>query len=163
MGCISGPELAAAVSNAGGLGFLGVAPMTPEEAEIAIKETKRLTDKPFGIDFGVMRFFGSEEFETEKVLEKVPAEHKEFMNKIKAEWGIPLKKRKVRPFTTPQIIERLVELTISEKIPVFASAVGNPAWAVPALHEAGIKVIAPVGNVKQARAVAHTEKLNGIK
>lgn len=50
MGDASGPELAAAVSNAGGLGVLGGATCTPEVLDEWISRTKRLTDRPFGVD-----------------------------------------------------------------------------------------------------------------
>lgn len=50
MNWITEPDLVAAVSNAGGLGILAVARCTPEETRNLIKETRKLTDKPFGIN-----------------------------------------------------------------------------------------------------------------
>src|ERR1035437_1746453 len=44
------PELAAAVSNAGGLGFLGVNYLTPQQIEEAVNRTRRLTQKVFGVN-----------------------------------------------------------------------------------------------------------------
>jgi len=44
------PELAAAVSNAGGLGFLGVNYLTPRQIEEAINRTRRLTKNIFGVN-----------------------------------------------------------------------------------------------------------------
>ena len=49
-GPISGPELVAAVSNAGGLGVLGCVFMAPHEMDEMIRKTRSLTDKPFGVD-----------------------------------------------------------------------------------------------------------------
>jgi nitronate monooxygenase len=44
-------ELAAAVSNAGGLGIItGLTQKTPEELDAEIKKCKSLTDKPFGVN-----------------------------------------------------------------------------------------------------------------
>jgi predicted TIM-barrel fold metal-dependent hydrolase len=40
----------AAVSNAGGLGILGAATCGPDQLRAWIAETRRLTDKPFGVD-----------------------------------------------------------------------------------------------------------------
>jgi enoyl-[acyl-carrier protein] reductase II len=51
MGFVALPELVAAVSNAGGLGVLGVAPEPPPAVGIRIGQIRALTDKPFGIDF----------------------------------------------------------------------------------------------------------------
>jgi len=50
MGNISNPKLAAAVSNAGGLGTIGCGTMTPEEVEERIVATKQLTQKPFALN-----------------------------------------------------------------------------------------------------------------
>ena len=50
MGPIAGPELVAAVSNAGGLGVLGCTSMSPEQVRAVIRRTRELTDRPFGVD-----------------------------------------------------------------------------------------------------------------
>lgn len=50
MGWVSGPRLTAATCNAGGLGILASATMTYDELEAAIKKTKQLTSKPFGVN-----------------------------------------------------------------------------------------------------------------
>lgn len=44
------PELAAAVSNAGGLGSIGAGYMSPEDMESCIKKIHSLTDKPFSVN-----------------------------------------------------------------------------------------------------------------
>jgi len=44
------PKLVSAVSNAGGLGMIGAGYMTPEALDAAIKETRRKTDKPLGVN-----------------------------------------------------------------------------------------------------------------
>jgi len=44
------PKLTSAVSNAGGLGMLAIEHLSPEEAKEQIREIKRLTDKPFGVN-----------------------------------------------------------------------------------------------------------------
>ena len=49
-GPVSGPELVAAVSNAGGLGVLGCVFMAPDRMDEMIRRTKSLTDRPFGVD-----------------------------------------------------------------------------------------------------------------
>ncbi len=51
MAWISFPPLVAAVSNAGGLGILGSAFMSPDELSQNISMIKQLTDKPFGVNF----------------------------------------------------------------------------------------------------------------
>jgi NAD(P)H-dependent flavin oxidoreductase YrpB (nitropropane dioxygenase family) len=43
--------LAAAVSNAGGMGTLGAAMLPPEGLRQMVQQTRQLTNKPFGVDF----------------------------------------------------------------------------------------------------------------
>jgi enoyl-[acyl-carrier protein] reductase II len=50
MGGVSFAELAAAVSNAGGYGVLGMAGRSPEFIRDEMRKVRRLTDKPFGVD-----------------------------------------------------------------------------------------------------------------
>jgi len=50
MNWITTPKLVAAVCNAGGLGILATAAYTPEETRKHIREIRKLTKKPFGIN-----------------------------------------------------------------------------------------------------------------
>ena len=50
MGGVSLSKLAAAVSNAGGLGIIGAAGLEPETLRDEIHKTRDLTDKPFAVD-----------------------------------------------------------------------------------------------------------------
>jgi NAD(P)H-dependent flavin oxidoreductase YrpB (nitropropane dioxygenase family) len=50
MGYVSGPQLAAATSSAGGLGLIASATMSLAELEKAIEETARRTAGPFGVN-----------------------------------------------------------------------------------------------------------------
>ena len=51
MNYVAYPSLVAAVSNAGGLGILGASAMNPDDLRKNIKQTRELTDKPFGVNF----------------------------------------------------------------------------------------------------------------
>ena len=51
MGWVATPELVAAVSNAGAIGFLAAATLPPEDVEAEITKVKALTDQPFGVNF----------------------------------------------------------------------------------------------------------------
>ena len=50
MAGVATPELAAAVSNAGGLGGLGAGASSPEDTRRMIEATRALTDRPFNIN-----------------------------------------------------------------------------------------------------------------
>ena len=49
----STPELVAAVSNPGALGFLGVGYLTPYQIDLEIRKVKELTNQPFGVNLFV--------------------------------------------------------------------------------------------------------------
>ncbi len=51
MGWVATPELVAAVSNAGAIGFLAAATLRPEAVEAEIEKVKALTPQPFGVNF----------------------------------------------------------------------------------------------------------------
>ena len=50
MAWVAEHRLAAAVSNAGGLGLIGAASAPPEIVREEIRKAKELTDKPFGVN-----------------------------------------------------------------------------------------------------------------
>lgn len=68
-------ELAAAVSNAGGLGQITAATLrTPERLREEIQKVRTLTDKPFAINFAIARHDGNYQALLEVAIEeKVPA------------------------------------------------------------------------------------------
>lgn len=67
----SGWKLAAAVSNAGGLGLIGAGSMNPELLREHIKKCKAATNKPFGVNVPLL-FKHSEEMINVIIEEKVP-------------------------------------------------------------------------------------------
>jgi len=51
MGWVATPELVAAASNAGAIGFLAAATIRPEDVADEIEKVKALTSRPFGVNF----------------------------------------------------------------------------------------------------------------
>lgn len=51
MGWVATPELVAAASNAGAMGFLAAATIRPEDVAGEIEKVRALTDRPFGVNF----------------------------------------------------------------------------------------------------------------
>jgi len=68
-------ELASAVSNAGGLGQITAATLrTPENLRSEIRKVRKLTDKPFGVNFAIAKYNGQyEELLEVTIEEQVPA------------------------------------------------------------------------------------------
>ena len=78
----SGWRLAAAVSNAGGLGLIGAGSMHPEVLQEHIRKCKQATEKPFGVNVPLMypqieeinkkypQFAGMNQIDVERLIER---------------------------------------------------------------------------------------------
>jgi enoyl-[acyl-carrier protein] reductase II len=71
MSWISTPKMVAAVSNAGGLGILATGPLSSTQTREAIKDIRKLTDRPFGANATLM-FPGAAENAKVLLQEQVP-------------------------------------------------------------------------------------------
>jgi len=157
---IARAELVAAVSNAGGLGVIGGAAMSPDELRQEIRKVRDLPDKPFGVDLllptvGQLPSTGSGgSGAPANWRELVPGAVREFVLQLKRRFGLPDAGPESTPRFAPDYIQRQMEVVLEERVPVFASGLGNPAPFVPQLHRNGTRVMALVGNVKNARRVA---------
>jgi NAD(P)H-dependent flavin oxidoreductase YrpB (nitropropane dioxygenase family) len=108
-------ELAAAVSNAGGLGIItGLTQRTPEKLKAEIERCKDMTDKPFGVNLTFL------------------------------------------PAITPPDYPGLIEVIVKAGVKVVETAGNNPQKYLPALKEAGIKII------HKCTAVRHALKAESI-
>jgi len=153
-------ELAAAVSNAGGLGVIGGAALSPEELRQEIRKLRDLTDRPFGVDLLLPALGqlppapGGGGGAPASWRELVPGEVREFVLQLKRRFELPDVAQQAQPRFAPDHIRRQMEVVLEERVPVFASGLGDPAPFVPDLHRNGTRVIALVGNVRNARRVA---------
>ncbi len=153
MGGASTPELAAAVSNAGGLGILGAAAQGPDELSEWIKRTRELTDKPFGVDTllpSTVPSSGS----TSQFRAELPQGHVDFARNFKQRYGIPdpdrtAARRGGMAFSREFFLKQ-IEVVLDEKVPVYVSGLGDPGFMVKDAHARGMKVMAVAGAVKHA-------------
>lgn len=152
---VSIPELAAAVSNAGGLGFIAGGGVTGDDLREWIRRMRSLTDKPFGVNI-VMPGGVPESGNPEDLKSMIPPEHVAFVKKLMKEMGIPKPKEKRESMFvhTRESIRGQVEILLDERVPVISVGLGNPGEIVPEAHRRGMKVIGLVGNVRNARRVA---------
>lgn len=158
MGGPAGPTLAAAVSNAGGLGVIGATGMSPERLLAAIRKIRDLTDQPFGVDLLLpgdiaRRTPGAHPEKHERPT--IDERHRKFVGALAEEWDLPDEpERPRRTGFGVGALDQQMEILFEERVPVFAAGLGDPGTLVDAAHERGIKVLALVGNVKNARRVA---------
>jgi len=159
MGRVSGAELVAAVSNAGGLGVLGASVWTLEEMRAEIRKVKELTDKPFGVDLlfpGMAQSPPSGQtgtITTSSIKSILPKEQLDFVESLKVELGLPEVEVEVRIPTVMRPKES-AEILFEEEVPFFVSGLGFPEWLEPEAHAHGMKMIHLVGNVRNARRAA---------
>lgn len=168
MGGASVPALAAAVSNAGGLGVLGAAACSPDQLRSWIRETRKLTDKPFGVDTllpaSVRRDTspqsGAPPESPMALLEEYQQFTRDFMERehlpqvdaaaaMRAAGAPELGNTGLRLFSR-EFFEAQMEVVIEEKVPVYAAGLGNPEPWMDRLHANGTKVMAVIGKVKHA-------------
>lgn len=147
MAGVTTPALAAAVSNAGGLGSLGVGAMNAEGARKVISETRALTDKPFNIN----------------VFCHQPAQADEGGERQWLSWLAPyFEKYGATPpaslseiYTSFLVDPAMLELFLEEKPAIVSFHFGLPSADVIAeLRKAGIKLLASATNLEEAAQVA---------
>jgi len=154
-------DVTAAVSNGGGIGVLGVTGMTRDEMRAEVEWLRKHTDKPFGLDL-LLPQANPEKGSHEELMAKIPRENIEFMENLRKELGLPdgyVFKRSddtMNLGTGGTLTSQMEQVdAICEFQPdVFAGGLGMNPEAVAKCHEAGIKVVSLVGNVRQARRVA---------
>ena len=156
MGPIAGPDLVAAVSNAGGLGVLGCTSMTPDEMRIVIRRTRELTARPFGVDLILPARLEQTGVRASDVADRIPPEHWEVARRIAGELGVesPAAPGGGQRNALGTDAEAQVAVVLEEQVPVFVGALGTPAAFASRLHDAGIVVMSVVGSTKQAIQVA---------
>lgn len=122
MARVSGGRLAAAVSNAGGLGVIGGFQYTPDQLREIIAEMKdnfARPDMPFGVDLALPQIGGNA--------------------------------RKTNHDYTGGKLDELIDITIESGACLFVSAVGvPPKYVIDKLHDKGILVMNMVGHPKHA-------------
>lgn len=90
------PEVAAAVTNAGGVGVLGAGwgndPKGPEALRERIRMVKKAVgDRPFGVDL-ILPASVPDEATPEAMAAMIPEEHRRFARTIKEEYAIPTRR-----------------------------------------------------------------------
>jgi NAD(P)H-dependent flavin oxidoreductase YrpB (nitropropane dioxygenase family) len=158
-------ELAAAVSNAGGLGVMGGVAYSPDVLRAEIRKIRSLTTKPFGVDLLLAPNFllprGSSRAAAAPRVDRLPKAHLEAIERIAASLGIELKQAPPEAGGAGDWLKpgqswagSQIEVLLEEEVPVFASGLGTPKPFADALHANGTTILSLVGTVRAARQVA---------
>jgi nitronate monooxygenase len=138
------PELAAAVSNAGGLGAWGGAYAKPEEIAAAIRRIRELTDRPFSVNLFAGGYEPDRRVDPHPMLEIVGAAH--------ARLGLP---PPVLPSVPRNPFDEQLEAVLAERPPGFSFTFGVPSPAqIGALKHRRIFVAGTATTVEEARRLA---------
>ena len=134
------PALVAAVSEAGGLGTLGAAYMTPQQIREAIHAIRDLTDKPFGVNL-----FIPEDFDATQPIEDTVASA---LNEVRRELDIPESPQVTR---FQESFAEQLQVVLEEVPAVFSFTFGMlDARSLQALKQKGVTVIGTATTVREA-------------
>ncbi|HTD51803.1 MAG TPA: nitronate monooxygenase [Thermoanaerobaculia bacterium] len=149
---IAGPELAAQVSNAGGLGILAGLLAKGEDLRVQIRRVRELTDRPFGVNLWLHSELRPPVDPAVLAPERVRAVQ-EALNVFRRRLGVA--ESTARPAPTPDTFDEAFEVILEERVPVFSTGLGEPdATRIARCHERGIRVLTMVATVEDARRVA---------
>jgi nitronate monooxygenase len=133
----STPELAAAVSNAGGLGFLAAGYLPPDKLRDQIRRTRELTDEGFGVNLFVL--------EARAVDDAALAAYARELERYGVELG--------KPLYDDDSFAQKIELLIDERVAVVSATFACPPPAtIEALQSAGSEVWVTVTSPEEAVA-----------
>ncbi|MGI5121749.1 nitronate monooxygenase [Marinactinospora thermotolerans] len=140
-GGASTPALVAAVTRAGGLGFLAAGYRTAEETAAQIRELRSLTDAPFGVNLFVP---GPDTADPDTV-----AAYRARLEPEARRLGVELGPARWHD----DAFAEKVDLLAADPVPVVSFTFGLPPRpAVTALHAAGSAVVVTVTTPEEARA-----------
>ncbi|MGJ3203956.1 nitronate monooxygenase [Geobacillus thermoleovorans] len=142
-GGVSTPELAAAVSNAGGLGFLAGGYKTAEAMRKEIHKLRTLTDRPFGVNV----FVPGDKTVDEEAVERYRVALAAEAERLGASVG--------EPKWEDDDWEAKLDVLLRERVPVVSFTFGCPdKEVIAALQKAGSFVIVTVTAVEEAEMAA---------
>ncbi len=135
----STPELAAAVANAGGLGFVAAGYLTPEELAARLRRVRELTAGPLGVNLFVL--------DERPVDDEAVAAYARELQAEGAEIGEPR-------FDDDRFAEKLA-VAVAAGVDVISTTFGPPPTElVDAAHAAQVEVWATISSVEDARRAA---------
>lgn len=142
MGTVAGPDLAAAVSNAGGLGVLAALFVGPDDLRDQIRQVRELTDRPFGVNIWL-----HDEVRTPPDVSSLDSDAigavQDFFNELRPRFELEASTAAPQPL--PDLVDAALDVMVEERVPVFSAGVGLPEpELVERFHGVGSRVMAMV-------------------
>ncbi|HTI36534.1 MAG TPA: nitronate monooxygenase [Vicinamibacterales bacterium] len=152
MSRVAGPELVAAVCNAGGLGILAALRLEPEALRAQIRQIRQMTQSPFGVNLWLHPSVVAP-VAPETIDPGTQSGAARRLNEIRAHVGLGA--TDINPQRFPELVASNFDVILEERVPVWSIGLGNPPRNMVArCHERGIRVMAMVTNVDDAHAVS---------
>ena len=137
----STPELVAAVSNAGGLGSLGAAYLTPDQIADAIRRIRSLTSRPFNVNLFAAGWNENPQFDAGPMLD--------VLAEIHGKLGLA---PPAAPKAAPDPFPAQLEAVLDARPPIFSFTFGVPDRdAMARLKSRGIITLGTATTVDEAR------------
>ena len=151
MGGVAGPDLAAEISNAGGLGILSAALLTADQLRTGIREIRTKTTRPFGVNLLLPRDL-CPPVPAAAISDQTVQAVQDALNPMRTALGLP--PTSARPAPPPDLVPGNLQVILDEGVPVFSVGLGNPGPEIVAqCHRRGTRVIAMVTSAEDARSV----------
>lgn len=148
------PELVAAVSNAGGMGVLGVAHMNVEEVQNRIAQVRKLTDRPFGVDTllpaRLVESAPTRSGVRKQIQEHYPR-HWQLVQELREKLELPPAKVEDEIVVDMAFMEIQANAILDEKIPLFVAALGDAGIVAEKARKMGTKIMGIAGTVRNAK------------
>lgn len=143
-GGVTKPELVASVSNAGGLGMIGAGYLEPGQLSAQIREVKKLTDRPFGVNLFIPGDFRITKLEFDLAFNRL----NRFRDELNIKEDVPAlpdsEKDKIK-------YSQLLDVIIAEKVPVCSFTFGVPSEEViTRFKREGIILVGTATSVNEA-------------
>lgn len=146
MAGISSPAMAAAVTNNGGLGSLGVGAMQAEQAHAAIRQFRELSDGPLNVNVFVHRAVRADASREDAWLERLRPEF--------ARCGAEPPRQLHEIYTSFLHDDGMLAMLVEERPAVVSFHFGLPhPRQIETLHAAGIYLLASATNLQEAKAI----------
>lgn len=148
MGGVAGPELAAEVCRAGGLGILAGLNVPADVLRRNIARLRELSSRPFGVNLWLHEAM-QPPVDVRTLPESDVRGAQTELNRFRAELGVEPKSGGPEPI--PDLIDAQIDVIIEERVPVLSIGLGDPRQdRVARCRERGIRVMAMATTVDDA-------------
>lgn len=145
---IATPALVAAVAEAGGIGILAGIGLPLDLLQQQIREVKRLTGRPFGVNL-ILHSAVRAPLDPATLSEEQVGSVQSVLNRFRGRLG--LRSVMAAPQAVPDLLAAAFDLIVEEGVPLFSTGLGLPdAEMVRRCHQRDMKIMSMIATVPDA-------------